>query len=192
MVETESLGGFCLDDNQIYYNFFDNLNILKNKAEQENKQIAGGYLIIKAIEKTINSYFGPTNANAKARRIALTQAEIVTNEDGKDEFVYPSIKKQKGQRTALCTEKAAVAHNLWLLTGRKSYFITTKDCKLEGADAQYQNDAHSFCVFFTGTRYNMFDLTMNVVGKQVDNPVDLIHTNKPLMVGKNIYTGNKS
>ena len=89
-----------------------------------------------------------------------------------DDIKIPSISAQKGKNCSLCVERASVAHNLWLLTGEKSHYINSLDCKFAVGGAEYSNDGHAFCIVEIDGVYKLFDPTMQVYQKLVGNPID--------------------
>ena len=183
-IHTDALNGFRLDDRDIYYMFFDQLKQCQEKAIQSGKPIPDGNIIFVAIRNTIQNYLGAPSNNARNIRRALTDVEYIDDDD----FVLPSIKKQKGQHCGLCTEMSAIAHNLWLLTGRESSFVTTKDCAINGVDQQFARDGHTFCMVNTGSHYKLCDFALNKFDNIPFNPIESLKNNEPLCFGDYIYT----
>ena len=177
-VAVDSMNGFKLDDPELYYLFFENLKVMSNQLKQGDKIPTDGIIIFKSVEKTVKDYLGMPKRNAREQRIALTSVEITDD----DEFIMPSIKKQRGQGTGLCTERAAIAHNLWLLAGKTSYFINTRQCELSG-DQQYANDGHAFCIVEYDGKFRMCDFALNNCGLMQGNPIQSIKNGEALTFG---------
>jgi len=163
VVKINGLGNaFKLDDNQLYYLFFDTLKILK----ENNPNEPDSRILFHGIKSTIKNYFGGLGSN-RQKRMILTSIEI-----SDDDIKIPSISLQRGENCSLCAERASVAHNLWLLTGTKSHYVNSSDCNFGSISNEYINDGHAFCVVEIDRAYKLFDLTMQVYKKLDDNPID--------------------
>ena len=151
---------FKIDDNELYYMFFENLRILKQNhpAEDESRILFHGVL------HTVKNYFGGFGAN-KNVRMALTSVDI-------EEDIIPSISAQKGRNCSLCAERSSVSHNLWLLTGAESYCVNSTNCSFGNVSSEYENDGHMFCVVQIDGIYKVFDPTMQVYMRVSGNPIE--------------------
>lgn len=187
-IHTESLSGFRLDDRDLYYMFFINLKSWSENAKLAGKENVDGAIIFRAIKDTITNYLGNANENARTIRQRLTNVEFTNDENGNDVFIYPSIRKQKRMGSGICTERAAISHNLWLLTGRESCFITSNDCKITTSDTQYSNDGHSFNIVNLGNRFRLCDFAMEKFNDLAGDPIYAIKTGQPLIFDGEIYT----
>ena len=87
--------------------------------------------------------------------------EKTTVEIGDDEVKIPSISEQKGKNCFYCTEKAAISHNLWLLTGATSYFCFTNSDSFGLESDEYKNDTHNFTIVEYDNKFRLYDLAMD-------------------------------
>ena len=131
-INTMKMQSFKLDDQDIYYTFFDNLEQFIN----ENNKFPVS--VLKSIVKTESDYFGnlPDSENLRKRE-KLAKIDTST-----DDYVIPSISAFKGMDCAACVEYSSLAHNLWL-AGIKSYFVMSKDVYFEDVA---NNDGRAFGV----------------------------------------------
>ena len=120
-------------------------------------------------------------------RTRLTQMSIIEEDDGFDDFNFPSIRVQKGKGTGVCTERASIAHNLWLLTGRQSYFFTSKDCRFVDGE----NAGHSFSVVKLKKGFRLCDFALDRFDLFDNSPIDMINKKQPLLFGNNVYFGTE-
>lgn len=142
---------FLLDDKNLYYMFFDNLRQL-SKQNLDGKATDGA-IIHKAIKETIKQYAGGNGVNRELRQ-SLTE---LVGEDA----TAQSISQQKGKNCFYCTERAAISHNLWLLTGATSYFCWTDNDNFGADDSTYKNDTHNFTIVEYDDKFRLYDIAMN-------------------------------
>ena len=76
---------FRIDDNELYYMFFENLRILKQNHPTEDES----RILFHGVLHTVKNYFGGFGANRNVR-MALTSVDI-------EEDIIPSISAQKGR-----------------------------------------------------------------------------------------------
>lgn len=167
---------FKIDDNSIYYNFFDNLETIL----QTNKKYTTA--TINAIIKTENDYFGKV-ANSKTiiNRAKISQCYF----DKNDEIVIPSIKSFKNKNCVACVEYSSVAHNLFMLAGFKSYYVLSRDAKFQGSNTQ---DGHAFLLVKNESKKCLlFDAVNNKIMPLQKNPIEDMFNNQPFMVGNDCY-----
>lgn len=172
---------FKIDDSDIYYNFFDNLE--KYLKQEKNTTLA----TIKAILRTEKDYFGklPTYASF-SRRDILSQVKMNKNEN----WQIPSIKNFKMQDCSACAEYASVAHNLWLTMGCKSNYIV---CKNTGVDNMGLPEGHAFNIIENKNgKVVLFDVVNGVISQLDNNPIENILSGKPLYVNGIIYANDNS
>ena len=113
------------------------------------------------------------------KRLNLTS--IVADEN--DEFIPPSISVLKNTGCAMCVEKSSVAHNLWLMCGKKCYYFTSKSVFVSADN----NDGHAFCVVEYDNKFRIFDAALGNYGLLENNPIETIKDNVPFKVtSKNI------
>ena len=187
-VYISQMSGFRLDDRSIYYDFFANLRKYQQLATSAGKVNVDGQIIFRAIKDTVEGYLGKSK-NDMAARIARN---MLTEADFNDSL--PSISRQKGKGTGVCTEMSAIAHNLWLLAGKASHFISTHDCQLKSDDI-YARDGHTFCIVQYEGKYRMFDMAYDNFGLMEGNPIDTIKNGQALRFGQdeqNVYISNES
>ena len=162
-----------LDDKSLYYLFFDVLkeNLDKNKALENPKN--EGLIVVNSIYATINMYFGKYNGNLDLR-------DRLTSFDFEQEKM-PSVAVLKGKGCAACVEKASVSHNLFLLTGRESYFVSSCSSKFEHSNDQ----GHSF-TFIKNSKGNfmLFDHAMQNFGMVEGDPIEAMLNGEPLVIGE--------
>ncbi len=174
---------FLLDDNEIYYMFFDNLK--QTIEEHKNGDIPlekiREYIVSIAIFKAESQYFGK-NKFSRGTRLSLLAK---TYDKETDTFPVPSIKVLKGKGLAECVELASVAHNLWTLVGVKSYYICSKNCFFENIDDEYKSDAHSFNIVYYNNSYKVFDKALGNYGKVEGNPIKDLLEDKPVILKGN-------
>jgi hypothetical protein len=174
---------FKIDDNDLYFTFFDNLKKWNNLAK-EHKDITDGFIAYSSIKDTLNNYFGIYLHGTRDKRLNLTS--VVANEN--DEFISPSIKIEKGQNCAECVEYASISHNLWLLMGVKSFYITSKNCKLDEPTNEFSNDGHAFTIVEYGNnKYRMCDFALENFGVMEGNPIDSMLNGEPVKFKNMIY-----
>ena len=169
--------GFLLDDKEIYYNFFDNLKVL---YQEQNGKSSEMLIILQAIKKTEQEYFGGFGAN-KSKREDLTAIEI----DDEAGEIVPSIKNHKGQNCSLCVERSAVAHNLWLLAGKTAYYVdvTSGQVFFEGSSSDFRNDGHAYNIVEDGGIFRLVDLAMMNACNYKGNPIEDMENGLPIIVG---------
>ena len=165
---------FKLDDTEIYYIFFEQLKRIKESQPDHDDEI----ILFFAIKNTLLTYFGGKEGN-RAKRNRLTS--IVTEDD----IAAPSISTQKGQNCSLCTERASISHNLWLLVGKTSYFIDSKNCNFRNNLNEFANDGHSFYIVEESGTLKLFDAAMEIFKKLPKNPI------KEMLSGKSFEVTNK-
>ena len=158
---------FKIDDNSIYYNFFDNLETMLNI---NNKFTTA---TINAIIKTENDYFGKV-ANNETIKIRAKISQCYFDEN--DEIIIPSIKSFKNKNCGACVEYSSVAHNLFLLAGFKSYYVLSRDAKFQGPNTQ---DGHAFLLVENESNNKIMPLKKN--------PIEDMFNNQPFMVGNDCY-----
>lgn len=165
------------NDKEMYYQFFDTLRSF-SKLNKDGQQFSEGAIIKKAIEETEKAYWGGFGCH-RDTRLAKTKAEVVD-----DEYKIPSISNLKGQNCSACMERAVMAHNLWLLTGKTSYFlnVSASECDFEQESDEYKNDGHAFSIVEYDGKYRLFDLSMNNFCILQGNPIEDIENGKPLKV----------
>ena len=173
--------GFLLDDNELYYLFFDILRQQKNSSPDTSDTL----IILHSIRNTLFTYFGGFEGNRR-KRTELTSM-IVTDDD---DLITPSISAQKGQNCSLCVERASISHNFWLLTGTKSHYVKSIACDFGDNLGEYANDGHAFCIIEENGVYKLFDPTMQIYKKLPDNPIEKMLSGKPFEVHDS--TRNKS
>lgn len=179
-IDTGGFGrGFVLDDMELYYDFFSLVKETKQFAESESKNIPDGKILNLCIKSAINIYAGLGNPN-REKRLQLTTPSY--DEDGNEST--PSIKFQKKQKTFLCTEKAAIAHNLWLLLGKKSYFCFTKCDNFDGAGLEYKDDAHNFTIVEYDGTFKLYDIALDNFCLLDNDCIDNLLSGKGLEVTK--------
>ena len=169
VVKIDSVNGFKIDDKELYYLFFETL---KEGFDQTKK--LGYDIVYHAVRNTLVKYFGKPVANSKALRLELTNPN-----SGSDDFMYLSISQQRGKGTGVCVEQASVAHNLWLLCGVKSYYISTKDMQ---TDLAPNNGGHSFCVVEYNGSFKLFDSSLELFMKLDFDPIELMRKGLPFEV----------
>lgn len=87
---------------------------------------------------------------------------------------------------------AVVAHNLWLLAGKESFFISSQDCKLDNTNIKQKNlesNTYAFNVVNTGSGYCLCDFASVRYEELESSPVDLIKAGKPIVFGSDVYYG---
>lgn len=171
------------DDKEMYYQFFE---VLRNLSLQNTEgKLYDGAIIKRAIEQSEKLYWGGLETNRKAR-LEKTSMQI------DDDFVkIPSVKDLKGQNCSACVERSAMSHNLWLLTGKTSYFInaSNQECNFGEEDDEYKNDGHAFNIVEYGDVYRLFDISLYNFCILKGNPIEDIENEKPLKVeGKGVQT----
>lgn len=171
--------GFRLDDKEIYYLFFKRLEKIYNLLLTKGKKDIDGFAIFSAIKETLTIYFGNDLKSAMRQRLNLTS--IVANEN--DEFVPPSISILKNTGYAMCAEKSSVAHNLWLMCGKKCYYFTSKSVFVN----EDNHDGHAFCVVEYDNKFRIFDAALGNYGLLDCNPIETIKDNVPFKItNKNV------
>lgn len=176
--------GFVLDDASIYHDFFDILRNVYLKNIKENTNHTEGAMIMFSIQETLEAYFGRYKAGNAKLRLETTQAYF---DAGQEVFRFPSIKNQKGKNSAVCAENASLAHNLWLMTGKKSYYVNSKFTKFSNVDKEFEDDGHAFCIVEYGGKFRLFDADMKNFALLEGDPIEKLLCGKPLFVsGKGI------
>ena len=172
--------GFKVDDREIYYIFFKNLIKNCEELDKMGKTNYDGFVMYVSIRQTLDDYYGKRVENAYKIRKQLTEID----EDENGCFVVSSIKVLKGQGCAMCAEKASVAHNLWLICGKKSYYISSKTIKYKGKEL---SDGHAFCVVENAGKFKVFDAELENYGPIDFNPIENVKNNLPIEIkDKNI------
>lgn len=165
--------GFKLDDPNLYYLFFEILKALKEKNPPYEKS----YLTLKAVITTIKVYFDGLETNNTIHD-ELTYIKI---DNLTQDRITPSISKQRGKNCSSSTERASIAHNLWLLLGYKSYFITAMNCSFQTSKHSYTGP-HSFCIIEQDGKFKLFDATTGIYKKLENNPIESILKGHPLTI----------
>lgn len=162
-----------LDDKNLYYIFFDALKARLDHNKTLEKPIPEGKVVVNSIYATIEAYFGKYNGDMQLR-------ENLTLYDFDNEKA-PSIANLKRKGCAACVEKAAVSHNLFLLTGRESYFVSSCSCKFDFAPDQ----GHSF-TFIKNQKGNfmLYDHALQNFGVVKGDPIETMLNGEPLVIGE--------
>ena len=168
---TKSGAQFKIDDNEIYYLFFNNWLAIR----QEYPNSSNDAITHTAIRYTLLDYFGQDFGNVNKRQ-KLLQPEINSNE-----IAAKSIQILKREHCALCTEKATVANNLWIISGNESYCI---DGPIDFSEIGIYDEEHQFLIVKSndGT-YRLFDYAMGFAKlfDENENPIDVILKGSPLV-----------
>ena len=171
--------GFRLDDKEIYYLFFNRLEKIYNSLLTKLHKDIDGFTIFSAIKETLTIYFRNDLKDAMRERMNLTA--IVADED--DNFIPPSIRVLKDTGCGMCAEKSSIAHNLWLMCGKKSYYFTSKSVFVNGNNP----DGHAFCIVEYDNKFRIFDSALGNYGMLDCNPIETIKNNEPFKVtNKNV------
>lgn len=173
-----------IDDIDVYKMFFNNYTLLKEKFPNKPE----GAIHSAAIRGTVDAYYGKFYGNANLR-LSLAKSKVDFTEDG-DIMVAPaSVSKLKGKNAAMCTERASMSHNLWLIGGYESYYVEATSIKFEGCEDQ----GHAYCLVNSNGSFKMFDPARYTyfpfeAGRNV---ADEILSGQPLKVetsyGKEVY-----
>lgn len=184
-VEIGGFGGhsFVIDDQEIYYTFFNEIDRVINIFLENNKSVEDDWLsiIATAIYWAEIKYFGSGN-QSRTNRLEILK-NTCNRDDGRARV--PSIKVLKGKGMAECVELASVAHNLFTLAGLKSYYICSKDCHFGDINSEYQSDGHAFELFVDKGVYRIFDLALMNVGKIKGDPIKDLMDDKPVIIEGN-------
>ncbi|MBE7074133.1 MAG: hypothetical protein E7379_03475 [Clostridiales bacterium] len=185
--------GFKIDDKEIYYIFFDYLKqIIENNLEAKPTD---GAIINKAIRLTIDDYnakekkydykveykTSEDDIEGRRRELRLLLTEKTYDQES-DDFICQSIDRQRGHCCLLCTEKSAIAHNLWLLTGATSYHCLSKSENLAGGSMSYERDSHHFTIVEYDNKFRLYDVSMNNFCMLENDCVDNMLSGKGLAV----------
>lgn len=172
-----STNGLHLDDRSIYYMLFDVLKELEKMNKKLPKPLSDGSLFYNAIHNTIDMYFGEYNGNAKLRN-TLTELDFET-------FEHPSVAVLKGKCCAQCSEKAALAQNMWLFFGRESHYVCSTSSKFNHCD----DKAHAFCIVRnTMGKLSLYDQALENYGHLPDDTIESILKGEPLVIDKPFET----
>lgn len=178
-VSINIFSGFRINDKEIYYDFFKRLKKIYTLLLKSEKKEIEGFAIFSAIKETVESYFGKDKKDAMRERMNLTA--IVADEN--DDFIPPSIKVLKESGCGMCVEKSSIAHNLWLMCGKKSYYISSKAVFVNANN----HDGHAFCVVEYDNKFRIFDAALGNYGLLDFNPIETIKDNIPFKVtNKNV------
>jgi hypothetical protein len=132
--------GFNMNDPKIYESF---MRTLKNFYEMGLEKTPEDYrkLILNSVQYGIQDYFGhaspPGDAEIKRHKRLWDSATLSIDDENNPLPVSIAEIKDEG----LCTERAAVAHNLLKFCGVESYFVNGK---LNAENAQ--EDLHSYVI----------------------------------------------
>ncbi len=166
-----------LDDRNVYYMLFDILKKLYELNQKQEEPLVDGSLFYNAIHNTIERYFGEYNGDSKLR-LDLTSLDFET-------FKYPSVSILKGKGCAACVEKAAFAHNMWLLFGRESYYVGSTSSKFKHTN----DNAHAFCIVRNKQgKLALYDQALENYGHLPDDTIDKILRGEPLVIDKPFKT----
>ena len=164
---------FCIDDNELYYQFFNNL---KNNMQNNTENRSSGWVVLKSILQTEQDYLGfPSNDERKRAQVASV---FISDED----VVIPSIRNFKGQNCAACVEFASISHNLWLLTGVTSYYVVSKNIRIDG-----ESGGHAYNLVEYGNKFRLCDIAQGNYTPLEGNPIEAILNEQPFMVGESVY-----
>lgn len=143
---------FHLDDPDIYPRLFDMISEIKSLPAWAGQNVRA--ILPSAILGTINEYFGnycaTDDTESKSQRFYLEHSTV----DSPD----ISLKDLKGQKIAVCSEKAGTAQNLLHFVGIDAILMTSSKCQLSttgGPDAT----AHVYNLLRTPNGYFIFDPT---------------------------------
>lgn len=162
-----------LDDKNIYFSFFENLRNTYLDSKEKGIEKPEGTMAVNSIYTTIENYFGAFNGDLD-KRLELTELDF-------DTFEYPSVEVLKGQGCGACVEKAAVAHNLWLLMGRESYYACSTSAKFENSS----DEGHAFCMIKNQKgNFMLYDHAMGNFGALQGDPVETLLSGQPLIIGQ--------
>lgn len=177
-----------IDDPQLYYIFFDTFKM--DYEKHKNEHSFGGIYEF-SVKRVVRAYFGEYNGDAQLRNKLLEpKFEYKDGDEDNFEVVNPSIEILKREFCAQCVERASVAHNLWLLGGFESTYVSSGTIQLAASNDQ----GHAYCLIKGANSYELFDPAREVyqfLDKDL-NPRELILEGNPLEVttkdgNKHIY-----
>lgn len=129
---------YYIKNNDYIYEFINELR--ENNITDENK-------ILKSIYYFLNKYFG-IDGDEERRLDIFNQ-----NTNGND---YPDISVLKGKNAAMCSERAAIAQNLFSFLGIESYYISGK------IDTRKEQGEHAFNIIKYNGKTVIYDATRDV------------------------------
>lgn len=171
-----TFGGFAsnailLDDKNLYYIFFDALRARIEHNKTQEKPMPEGSVIVNSIHATIEAYFGKFNGNMQLRD-RLTQFDFM-------EEKIPSVASLMRKGCAACVEKAAVSHNLFLLAGKESYFVSS--CSSQFPHSPDEGHAFTFIKNAKGN-FMLYDQAMENYGPVKGDPIEAMLNGEPLII----------
>lgn len=129
---------YHIKNNDYIYEFIDILN---------NKNITDINTILNNIYTFINYYFGK-NGNENKRQEIFNRNSFDKN--------YPDISVLRKQNAALCSERAAMAQNLFSFFGIESYYITGE------ANVLGEQSSHAFNIINYNGKIMLYDASLDV------------------------------
>lgn len=137
---------FVTDDNQIYFDSIKRLQLLDEKFPTMDPY----RLALRTAQETTTHYFGNLVPSAEQQQIRDRKFDTPSNE----EYVY-SIADDRP--SALCAERAAVAHNILQFLDQESYYVSG-DLNEKSSDHE-ASELHSYVIVKNPNteHYEIFD-----------------------------------
>ena len=181
---------FKLNSRSLYTTFFDEYRKRRENKPDEPEIISHHIAIL----DTLTSYFGDFRGDTYLREQLLTPKNADEERINNNIEDIPSISVLKGKHCAMCAEHASIAHNLLIMGGYESSYITASH-----VDFGNGPEAHAFCIEtqVPGKTYLLFDPAQEIFVslKSKEHPRDMILGEKPLQIenkGQKIIYANSN
>jgi len=169
-----------IDDRELYYSLFDTLAKKMNENENLEEPQSDGTVAYYSVGETMTNYFYDRNNKSRGSRKGILANGYFEKIGNEDVWITPSVKDFKGQNCAECVEMASVAHNLWLLLGRKSHYCKSMNVNFPSVS---NNDGHAFTIIEAlENRFLLFDMSMQNVCMLDGNPIEKMLNGEPVIV----------
>ena len=130
-----------IDDEGLYRELLGTFRELKKTPGWENRTLRE--IVPSTIQHTIGKYFGNAVADPDSE---ARNREFYLDKVSPEESPRISIKDFRGQRMAVCVEKAAAAQNLLNFVGIESSLVMSSKCRIP---EEGKEEGHAYNVFST-------------------------------------------
>ncbi len=154
--------GFNINDPAIYDELLKSFANFHHQWNKPNMRSIVGPSIIYALGNYFGNHISTDATESKNREYYMDRSSVDSE--------TINLQELKGQKLAVCAEKASVAHNYLKFLGINSHLIFSTDCKLGDS-----NDGHAYICFATKNGKFIFDPTNPAITENADGSINSVN-----------------